>query len=156
MPEATVGSIVEYKYTIFPQEGFIRDNSWVIQHDLYTVKESFRIKAYTGLLATKHGAESSQLSMVYSNMPPSMRPQRKGEGFELEAEDMKAFEGEEYMPPSANFKPQVRFYYGGSEISSADKFWQDAGRDWNEEVERFIGNHKEIKAAAQEAIGSET
>src|SRR5215831_20367287 len=65
MPEATVGSIVEYKYKSIPEEGIIRDNLWIIQHDLYTVKESFRIKAYTGMLATKHGAESSQLSMVY-------------------------------------------------------------------------------------------
>ena len=157
MPEATVGSIVEYKYKqLLPENSLYFNNSWTIQHDLYTVKESFRIKAYTGMLQTKHGIGGAQLSMVYSNMPPSMRPQRKGEGFELEAENMKAFEAEEYMPPSANFKPQVRFYYGGSEISSAEKFWQDAGRDWNEEVERFIGNHKEIKAAAQEAIGSET
>ena len=155
MPEATVGSIVEYKYKLIPQEGFIRDNSWVIQHDLYTVKESFRIKAYTGLLATKHGAESSQLSMVYSNMPASMKPQRKGDGFELEAENMKAFESEEYMPPADNYKPQVRFYYGGREMGSAEKFWQDTGHDWNEEVEHFIGNHKEIKAAAQEAMGNE-
>ena len=155
MPEATVGSIVEYKYKLIPPEGFIRDNSWVIQHDLYTVKESFRIKAYTGLLATKHGAESSQLSMVYSNMPASMKPQRKGDGFELEAENMKAFESEEYMPPADNYKPQVRFYYGGREMGSAEKFWQDTGHDWNEEVEHFIGNHKEIKAAAQEAMGNE-
>src|SRR5215467_7420197 len=156
MPEATVGSIVEYKYKSIPEEGYIRDNSWFIQHDLYTVKESFRIKAYTGMLETKHGTESSQLSMVYSNMPANLKPQRKGDSFELEAENMKAFESEEYMPPADNYKPQVRFYYGGREMGSAEKFWQDAGRDWNEDVEHFIGNHKEIKAAAQEAIGNET
>jgi len=37
-----------------------------------------------------------------------------------------------------------------------DKFWQDEGRDWNSAVEKFIGNHIEIKAAAEDAVGNES
>ena len=153
-PEATVGSIIEYKFKLYTPEDVIYDNSWTIQHDLYTVKESFRMKGYTGRLETKHGG-SSGLSTVYSNMPPNIKPQRKGEGFELEVQNEPAFHSEEYMPPAENYKPQVRFFYGGSEITSADKFWQEAGHDWNEQDEKFIGTHSEIKAAATEAIGNE-
>ncbi|HEY6970996.1 MAG TPA: DUF3857 domain-containing protein [Candidatus Angelobacter sp.] len=153
-PEATVGSIIEYKFKVYTPEDVIYDNSWTIQHSLYTVKESFRIKGYTGQLETKHGG-SSGLSMVYSNMPSNIKPQRKGEGFELEVQNEPAFHSEEYMPPEGNYKPQVRFFYGGSEITSADKFWDQAGHDWNEQDEKFIGNHSEIKAAAAEAIGNE-
>jgi hypothetical protein len=155
LPEVAVGSIIEYKFLVIMPEHTLYNNSWTIQHDLYTVKESFRMKAYTGALETKHGG-SSQLSMIYSNMPANLKPQRKGEGFEMEAHDIAAFEVEDHMPPEENYKPQVRFFYGGTEISSADKFWQDEGRDWNDEAEHFIGNHKEIQSAATEAIGSET
>ena len=47
MPDVTVGSIIEYKYKI-DWPGIIIDNSWTIQHELYTVKESFRMKPYIG------------------------------------------------------------------------------------------------------------
>jgi len=155
LPEVTVGSIIEYKFLMLMPEGVIYNNSWTIQHDLYTVKENFKMKAYTGALETKHGG-SSQLSLITSHMPANLKPQRKGEGFEMQAQNIPAFEGEDYMPPEDNYKPQVRFFYGGSEISSMDKFWQDLGRDWNNDAEHFIGSHKEIQAAAAEAIGKET
>ncbi|HEY6251505.1 MAG TPA: DUF3857 domain-containing protein [Candidatus Angelobacter sp.] len=155
LPEVTVGSIIEYKFLVLMPEGVIYDNSWTIQHDLYTVKESFRMKAYSGELETKHGG-SSGLSMVSSHMPANLKPQKKGDGFEMQAQNIAAFEAEDYMPPEENYKPQVRFFYGGSEISSMDKFWQETGRDSNGDVEHFIGNHKEIQAAAEEAIGKET
>src|SRR5262249_47922123 len=48
MPEVTVGSIIEYKYTI-DWPGIILDNYWTIQNELYTVKESFRMKPFGGL-----------------------------------------------------------------------------------------------------------
>lgn len=153
-PEASAGSIVEYKYRLNLPPEILFDNSWTIQHDLYTVKESFRIKAYTGPMVTRHGGGG--LSMVYSNMPANVKPLRKGDGYELEVQNMTAFHSEEYMPPAENYKPQVRFFYGGSEITSADKFWEQAGKDWNEEDERYIGNHSEIKKAAEEAIGNES
>ena len=42
------------------------------------------------------------------------------------------------------------------ESSTPDKFWQDAGRKWNDEAEHFIGNRKEISQAAAQAIGNDT
>jgi hypothetical protein len=155
LPEVTVGSIIEYKYLIMMPEHLIYDTAWTIQHDLYTVKENFRIKAYKGELNTKHGG-GSQLEMVYSNMPANLKPKQSPDGFEMQAQNIAAFESESYMPPEENYKPQVRFFYGGSEMSSPDKFWQDVGRDLNKEVEHFIGNHQEIQKAAAEAIGNET
>src|SRR5690242_15493213 len=45
LPDVTVGSIIEYKYTL-DLPGVFLDNAWTIQHDLYTVKESFRMKPF--------------------------------------------------------------------------------------------------------------
>ena len=69
---------------------------------------------------------------------------------------MPAFEAEGYMPPEDDLKPQMRFFYIGTRASTAEKFWQESGRSWNDEAEHFIGNHKEITQAAADAIGSET
>lgn len=156
LPEVAVGSIVECKYKYRqPEYTFSPINFWTIQHDLYTVKASYRMKGYTGSFQTEEG-EGSQFSMVYSNMPPNLKPQKKGDNtFEMEVQNEPAFHSEEYMPPAENYKPQVRFFYGGSEMSSIDKFWEQAGHYWYEKDEKFIGNHSEIKAAAVEAIGNE-
>ncbi|MGZ4877540.1 MAG: DUF3857 domain-containing protein [Candidatus Angelobacter sp.] len=153
MPEVTVGSIIEYKYKI-DWPGIITDNYWTIQHELYTVKESFRMKPYSGGL---EGFENGyQVAALYSHMPNNIKPLQKGGGYELEVESMPAFESEGYMPPEEDLKPQMRFFYISTGNSTPEKFWQEAGRKWNDQVEHFIGNRKEISQAAAQAIGNET
>jgi hypothetical protein len=153
MPEVDVGSIIEYRYKI-DWPWIIPDNSWTIQHELYTVKESFRMKPYSGRL---EGFENGyQVAALYSHMPNNIKPVQKSGGYELDVENMPAFESEGYMPPEEDLKPQMRFFYIGTGSSTPDKFWQDAGRKWNDEVEHFIGNRKEISQAAAEAIGNES
>lgn len=152
MPDVTVGSIIEYKYKIeWPY--ILTDNSWSIQHELYTVKESFRMKPYSGLL---EGFENGyQVASLYSHMPKNIKPVQKGGGYQLEVENMPAFESEGYMPPEEDIKPQMRFFYIGTTTSTSEKFWQDAGRNWNNQVEHFVGNSSEISQAAAEIIGGE-
>jgi hypothetical protein len=152
MPEVTIGSIIEYKYKI-GLPGVYLDNSWTIQHELYTVKESFRMLPFGGLL---EGFEKGhQVAALSSHMPNNLRPRQKNGGYELEVENMPPFEAEGHMPPEDDYKPQIRFFYGGTEIANADKFWQEAGRQWNEEAERFIGKRREITDEAARVIGGE-
>ena len=81
MPEVTVGSIIEYKYKI-DWPFIIIDNSWTIQHELYTIKESFRMKPYSGGL---EGFESGyQVAALYSHMPNNIKPLQKSGGYELD------------------------------------------------------------------------
>ena len=153
MPEVNVGSIIEYKYKV-EWPGIITDNFWTIQHDLYTVKESFRMKPFSGPI---EGFENGyQIASLYSHMPNNIKPVQKSAGYELDLDNMPAFESEGYMPPEEDTKPQMRFFYVSPGISTPDKFWQDAGRRWNDDAEHFIGNRKEISQAAAQAIGNET
>lgn len=152
MPEVNVGSIIEYKYKV-EWPGIRVDNSWTIQHELYTVKERFRLQPHSGGL---EGFEYGfQVATIYSHMPNNIKPIQKGGGYELDVENMPAFESEGYMPPEEDLKPQVRFFYV-TPGKSTEKFWQDAGRRWNDDAEHFIGNRKEISQASAQAIGNET
>jgi len=155
MPEVNVGSIIEYKYHVdTPGYVIVNDNSWTIQHELYTVKESFRMKAFSGPI---EGLKNRyRVAALYSHMPNNIKPVQKGDAYELDLENMPAFESEGYMPPADDLKPQVRFFYINNGNSTPEKFWQDAARTWNDEAEHFIGNRKEISQAAAEAIGNET
>ncbi|HWX54892.1 MAG TPA: DUF3857 domain-containing protein [Verrucomicrobiae bacterium] len=155
LPEATPGCIIEYKYR-YTWDTYIVGKTWDLQHDLYTVREVFSIRPFTGPLnGTKHFEDEAQLSYVYSNLPEGVKPKQTGAVVELEAARVPAFAPEDSMPPQDNFRPRVRFFYGGREIDSPESFWREHGRDWFAEAERFIGNHQQIRNAAAEAVGEE-
>lgn len=155
LPDVSTGSIVEYKYRLLWNQYFY-DPSWTVQHELYTVKESFWLHRYTGPMPTAHISDQTQLSYVSSNMPPDAAIKDTGPAVELQLENVPAFKPEPYMPPEANFRAEVQFFYGGHEIESPEVFWRDVGRDWYGKAEHFIGNHEELKAAAAEIIAGET
>jgi uncharacterized protein YdaU (DUF1376 family) len=151
MPEVTVGSIIEYKYKIRLNDIVITENSWTIQHSLFTLKENFFFKAYRGFEDSPGG---SQVSYVTTHLDQKLK--QKGSTVELSMENVPAFESEEYMPPEDNYKSKVLFFYTSTEATTIDKFWQDGGKRWNNRAEHSLGNYKEVKDAAAEAIGGET
>ncbi|HEV2961033.1 MAG TPA: DUF3857 and transglutaminase domain-containing protein [Candidatus Angelobacter sp.] len=155
LPAITVGSIIEYKYSL-TWEKHLFDTTWMVQHNLYTVKESFWLGTYKGTITTSSPGDQTHLSYVYSNMPPQAVPRDTGNGIELQLDHVPAFKPEKYMPPEDNFRAEVHFFYGGREIESPEIFWQDRGREWHEKAERFIGDHQEIRHAAGEIVDNES
>lgn len=153
MPDVVPGSIIEYKYKVSWPFVFT-ENSWTIQHDLYTLKENFRMKPYQGLL--EDFGSGFRVSATYSQMPNDLKPVLKSGVYEMEAQNIRAFDKEGYMPPEDDFKPQVRFFYLAEGTSTTDKFWQDTSQSLNNSVEHFIGNRKEVAEAAAQAVGNET
>ncbi len=142
MPEVTVGSIIEYKYKI---KDYSSDH-WVLQQDLFTVREYFSF-------LPRHWGESFAWAGRNINGPA---PVKKSDGWELEWKNVPAFQTEANMPPEANYKPSIDFYYFREDIKSTDTFWREVGKVVNDYYERYIGNRKEIREAAIAAIGSET
>ena len=141
LPDVTVGSIIEYRYRLTNYSSDL----WVLQHDLYTVHEKFSF----------HPAQTEAgLSWVGMNLN-NRAPVRGTLGWEMEADNMPAFEEEASMPPADNYKPTINFFYVRQDINSVDKYWQEVGKEINKSVEEFIGNRKEVREAAMQAIGSE-
>ncbi len=142
LPEVTVGSIVEYKYK---KKNYSSD-VWILQHDLYTVREYFTFQPLR---------MDANLSWSGRNIS-GKQPTKKSGGWELEWQNVPGFQEETNMPPPTNYKPSIYFYYIRSDIKNADKFWEEIGKELHEVFDRYIGNRKEVREAALEAIGSET
>lgn len=151
-PDVTVGTILEYRYKLNYPANVLPPHEWVVQHDLYTVKEEFGIQAYVGPIRGIDGLVGLSL---FQTLPRNAKIQRKGEGFTLQMENVPAFEAEPYMPPQVSYLYHVTMAYGGREMTSPEKFWHDAGLQWNQDAETFIGDFKDIKSAAAEATGDE-
>jgi hypothetical protein len=152
MPEVMVGSILEYRYRLTYPPGQLPMHEWVVQHELYTVKEEFSVHKYTGVIS---GVEGPVVLALFKDLPKEANVQEKGDGFVLHMANVPAFEAEPYMPPPENFMYRVTMAYGGRELSNTEKFWQDAGRRWYSEVERFIGDARSVREAAAVAVGQE-
>ena len=160
-PDVTVGSIIEYRYTVLlPLHIVDQISVWPIQGDLYTVKGRFRFRPVQGLVEVptmwESGFPHSQSAYTYVNQVDVTIPQKRNNNLmELVVENVPAFEAEEYMPPELDYKPVVFFYYGRREIASPEAFWQYVNKSLSEFAEKYIGNFREVRDAAMQAIGNE-
>jgi hypothetical protein len=165
MPEVGVGSIIEYKYRAIvsvPAYAFVRvfaRDSWDIQSELFTVKESLSYQPFGGTSFQSSSRpqfyfDGARVSRVTMNLKE--KPRDRGGDSELELTNVPAFEREEYMPPADNFKPSVIFFYGRKGSASVEKEWQDLGKDRYEETETFLAANRGVKEAALQAIAGES
>jgi hypothetical protein len=162
LPDVTVGSIIEYRYVIALPPGVVSPiSAWPIQGDLFTVKENLRFRAYQGLVTVPSEWRSviprSQVSYSYLNqIDPNVPEKKQGNLMELELQNVPKFDAEEYMPPEDDFRPVLLFYYGGREMSSPDRFWDELQKSTTGYVDKFIGGSREVHDAAVQAIADET
>lgn len=162
LPDVTVGSIVEYRYVLsLPPHIVDQISSWPIEHELFTLKEDLRFRAFQGVVEVpterKRGTPRSQVSFTYVNQLDPAIPEKTNDNLmHLQLANVPPFEPEEYMPPEDQFKPELYFYYGGRETASPDTFWDEWARIESGYKEKFIGNFSQVRDRAMQAIGNES
>src|SRR5580765_6543793 len=147
LPQITVGDIIEYRYEVHEDKGLLLHHHWIVQHDLFTVKEHLRFK---------YDKKSSVRWLPTPGLNLSPSHDQKAGILEMNPENIPPFEAEDQMPPEDSYKLRVRFFYTTPFMSSPSSYWFEMGRYFSRGIDYFIGNHKEIIQAANEAIGSET
>ena len=73
----------------------------------------------------------------------------------LEANNIPAFQTEDFMPPENELKSRVDFVYSlGSYEPNPDKFWKKTGKKFNERLENLLGRPNALAQAAAEIVSS--
>jgi hypothetical protein len=142
LPNVVVGSIIEYRFRL--QSSWIYSTQWILDHDLFTVKEHFLFK------------HAGPFTMSFVVSVSTAKPEKKNETYELELTNVPPFRTEEQMPPPENYKASVQFFYGKTATAGVHDFWAEEARWWALGATDFIGTHREIRDAAAAAIGSTT
>ncbi len=140
LPNVVVGTIIEYRFRL--QSRWTYSNRWILDHDLFTVKEHFLFK-HAGPFAMSFVASGS-----------AAKPEKKDETYELELTNVPPFRTEEQMPPTENYKASVRFFYGTTDKSGVRGFWKEKARRWSLGANNFIGDYRAIREATAAVIGS--
>lgn len=147
LPDVQVGSIIEYFYTIDYKEYYVFESHWILSQELFTKNARFSLKPY------QHDNEF-HLRWTWQLLPPGAEPKQSNWGVvTMEANNIPAFQSEDFMPPENELKSRVDFIYD-QEIPEreADKFWQHIGKKRNGALESFVGKQKEMEQAVGQIV----
>ncbi len=144
LPDVQPGSIIEYRYKIDGWSFSSLNGRWTLQEDLYMRHASYTIQPYPMLPLhwngqTMHGEQLRQ----------------DHDGVHLEVNNTPGFEKEDYIPPEEELKPHLDFYYSEQNLETPDQFWKRNGKAWNDRFEKFMGDHREVREAAAQAVAAD-
>jgi Domain of Unknown Function with PDB structure (DUF3857) len=149
LPEVEVGSIIEYSYSVDLQKGFVYDSHWILSNELFTKNARFTLKPYT----SSYG--DFRIRWSWENLPPGAVPKQGMDGIvRMEANNIPAFQTEDFMPPEDELKSRVDFIYEKGPPFEQDpaKFWKNFGKERNAQLEAFVGKKKAMEAAVGEIV----
>jgi len=149
MPESSVGSVIEYQFNYdYEDQRLIYNSRWILSEELFTKHAKFSLKPYDG--------PGFSVQWVWpAGLPVGATPakQEADHFIRMEANNIPAFQTEDYMPPVNELKYRVNFIYkrGAVELN-ADKYWADFGRTQNAFVEDFINKRKAMEQAVAQIV----
>jgi hypothetical protein len=148
LSEATVGSIIEYKYTYDFEDNYIFNSHWILSEELFTKKAEFTLKPYSRDMWRV-------LWISPAGLPQGTEQAKEGQDHvvRMTSNNIPAFQTEDYMPPENELKFRVDFIYQDS-IPEMDvtKFWVKYGKKQNERVEGFVGKRKAMEEAVAQMV----
>jgi hypothetical protein len=151
LPDVQVGGIIEYAYTRDLAENLIFDSHWILSDELFTKHAKFSLKRYVG------NYEQWAVRYSWQFLPEGTEPPKEGQDkvIRLEAQNIPAFQAEDFMPPENELKSRVDFIYSNESFESdADKFWHNKGKKLNDRLESFIGKKKAMEQAVSQIVSA--
>jgi hypothetical protein len=152
LPDAEVGSIIEYWYTIDFSENYVFDSHWILSDELFTKHAAFSLKPYTSDYNDLHLRWSWHL-LPNGAEPPKEDPDHI---IRMQVNNVAAFQIEDFMPPEDELKSRVDFTYSEDNVSkTADQFWKQHGKKMNGFVESFTDKHKAMEQAISQIVSND-
>ncbi len=140
MSDIHVGSIIEYQYTVEMNPYWVYDSYWLLSADLFTKYARFSLRR----------SPSFALRWSWPNgLPEGAHPPKEDHGVvRLEAQNIAAFQLEDYMPPERELKMRVDFVYESwNKESDPAKYWEKYGKAQYEANEKFLDKQKAMEQA---------
>jgi hypothetical protein len=150
LPEVQVGSVIEYFYTVDFKNDMIPDSHWILSEDLFTRRAEFSLKPYASRYV------NLTLRWTWQQLPPGATVNEGPDHIvRMQANNIPAFQTEDFMPPENELKARVDFIY---EIGLPEKdtrlYWRRVGQQWNHDLEEFIGKRKAMEQAAAQIVAA--
>lgn len=152
LPEVEVGCIIDVRYKIRTDSDLQRYRTlfggvwvqpWIVQRELPILKAEFSLRPLPSQAVawTTNGVDANVITEG-----------QKDRFIRLTLENIPAFVEEDHSPPADFLKMRVDFFYMSNPLDTAKTFWQQHGKDWNEDAEDYIGRRKKIEREARALV----
>ncbi len=146
-PDVQVGSIIEYHYMLDLEDRYVFDSHWILSDELFTRHAKFSLKPNKDFALTW----SWPVGLPTGTAPPK----DVSNVVRLEAQNVPAFQIEDFMPPENELKFRVDFSYSENRTEKDPaKFWKEKGKSLNGKVESFVGKRKAMEQAVAEMVAA--
>jgi len=148
LPDVQVGSVIEYSYTLILPDGALYDSHWILSDELFTRDAKFSLKPYSSPYS------GVRVRWSWHRLPPGTAEPQAGKDnvIRLEAQNIPAFQTEDYMPPENELKSRVDFTYTSDPEMDSAKYWKNRDKEFNGAVESFAGKRKAMESAVAEIV----
>jgi hypothetical protein len=156
LPDAQVGSILEYRYEVSYDDGWVYSPEWYIQLPLYVRKAHYQFAPTEHRLDDGHGG-SKDANVAYSPMLPKgveVKYLPMQSLYTLDVEKIAPMQVEDYMPPMHSLTYRVLFYYTLARTS--DEYWKTEGKYWSRDIDKFMNAEKLGPIVSQIVAPSDT
>jgi len=144
IPDVQVGSIVEYRYTIKWETGWLYDSVWQVQDNLPTRDAEFSLRYNTG--------GGYGISWLTYFLPQTMQPKDDKGVVRLAVHNIPGLEKESNMPPESEVRARVEFMYGTS--SKPEDYWKEQATQWTKWAEEYMNKKKAAQAEVSAVVGA--
>jgi hypothetical protein len=166
LPDATIGSIIDFRYTLHYIDNRVFPPEWEVQTDLFQRKTYFKFiplqnRGYASV-QLDHGQIARNLAwtpFLGTDAKPVMHtlPSKTHATvhdvllwIDLNLNDVPPVLREPFMPPASLLKWRVYFYY--QVTLNPDEYWKNEGKFWNKDVERFLSRNDGVSEAAAKPV----
>jgi hypothetical protein len=146
LPNVQIGDVIEYYYTTDLK--YVYDSHWILSEDLFTKRAQFSLKPYQPHYTVIN------LHWTWQYLPPGSQPtEAPNHLIKMQANDIPAFQTEDFMPPENELKARVDFIYEeGQSDKTPEIYWKRIGKNLNGELERFIDKRKAMEQAVSQIV----
>jgi hypothetical protein len=147
VPDVQVGSIIEYHFTYDFDDNWVFASEWIISAPLFTKKALFTLKPYERIPYQWNWPAGLPDGASKPVQDPNSLIVR------MTADNVPAFQEEEYMPPADELKFRVNFIYNQDGFESDEnKYWRKFGKKQNDRAEGFADRRKAMSEAVATII----
>ncbi len=150
----TVGSIIEYYYSITYKEYWVPYTRWMITDDLFTKSAKFSLQYKPDLF----------IYPVWNWMPAGVPSPTYGdiavaEGVfhiaRLEIKNIRGYTREEMAPPESEVKSRMDFIFSPQAVErEPDKYWRRMGQERFQKLAAFLSKSGNLQPAVAETVSS--
>ncbi len=137
LPSVEVGSILEYRLQIRYDDQWISSPTWDVQQPYFVRKAHY-------FFVPSRDSSDHLLYAFRVNSDSKVVHDAAGR-YSFDIDDVPPIPNEDWMPPLNSINWRVEFYY--SEYMNGGEFWQQQGKHWAKEAEKFSNPSKNLQTS---------